>query len=64
MKCFKDLEGKIPAKEGDRVALVKMPYIDDLIQRKPGRRPILHNLLPTFTKVAPKRHVPINDEKK
>ena len=43
MKAFKDLEGKIPAKEGDRVALIRQTYDQnlDLIQVKRNRRPIM-----------------------
>ena len=48
MKAFKDLKGKIPAKDGDRVALVRFQYGPDLIQRNPLRRPIMFEWLPTF----------------
>ena len=58
MKAFKDLEGKIPAKEGDRVALIRQTYDQnlDLIQAKRNRRPIMHGGKPTFkTEVFYKR---------
>ncbi len=50
MKAFKDLEGKIPAKEGDRVALIRQTYDQnlDLIQAKRNRRPIMRGWKPTF----------------
>ncbi len=49
-KYFKDLEGKIPAKEGDRVALVRHSTDKslDLIQADPNRRPIMRSGNPTF----------------
>ena len=41
---FCDIEGKIPAKDGDLIALVRGPFPDqDLIQPQISHRPVLVN---------------------
>jgi len=41
MQCFKDLDGKVPAEDGDRVALVVDTYnCASMIQKQSCHRPI------------------------